>query len=117
MLNQRTNKKLNLTPNKQRGQVLLVTVLVLFSTFALATTLGGLVLYELRSSISIGESTKALYAAESGIEWKLFETNKWDISAPEMTNDTKYSTSVETGYIRATGTSNNTNRGLEVTLD
>lgn len=111
------SKKFNPTSDKQSGQVLLVTVLVLFSTFALATTLGGLVLYELRSSISIGESVKALYAAESGIEWKLFETNKWSISAPEMSNETQYSTSQGNGYIRANGTSNNASRGLEVVID
>jgi len=101
---------------KQGGQVLLITVLILFSTFALAIALGGMVLFELRSMISTGESVKALYAAESGIEWEIYRTNRGNIAAPAMTNGTEYQTSSGAGYLRSVGKSGKVNRALEITF-
>jgi len=100
----------------QQGQVLLVTVLILMSTFALAITIGGMVLFELRSMNSSGESIKALYAAESGIEWELYQTNYGAIEEPTMTNGTSFKTTSGPGYIRSVGTSVKVNRALEVTF-
>lgn len=101
---------------KQNGQVLLITVLIMMSTFALAIAIGGMVLYELRSMINTNESVKAIYAAESGIEWQLFTTNKGNTDLPTMTNGTKYENSSGDGYIRSSGTSGRVNRAMEVSF-
>jgi Tfp pilus assembly protein PilX len=102
--------------NKQNGQVLLITVLVLMSTFALSIALGGMVLYELRAMVNTNESVKALYAAESGIEWQLFKTNKGNTDMPVMTNNTTYENDSGTGYIRSSGNSGRVNRAIEVSF-
>ncbi|MDD4860395.1 MAG: hypothetical protein PHR56_09405 [Dehalococcoidales bacterium] len=102
--------------NKQNGQVLLITVLVLMSTFALSIALGGMVLYELRAMVNTNESVKALYAAESGIEWQLFKANKGNTDMPVMTNNTTYENDSGAGYIRSSGNSGRVNRAIEVSF-
>lgn len=99
----------------QKGQVLLITVLVLMSTFALSISIGGLVLYDLRAMISAGESAKAIYAAESCIEASLYDLNKAPILMPEMTNGTEYKKTVlGSSGIRCIGTSGRVNRAFEI---
>lgn len=103
----------------QKGQVLLVTVLILTSIFALATTIGGMVLFELKSMNSTGESVRALYAAEAGIECRLYMANKagsCDASGT-LDNGTEYTSTDYTTYIRSIGTSNKINRALEITFE
>ncbi|MDP2855607.1 MAG: hypothetical protein Q8N90_00600 [bacterium] len=103
----------------QKGQVLLATVLILMSTFALAITIGGMVLFELKSMNATGESVKALYAAEAGIECRLYMTNKagsCDTSGA-LENGTEYTSTDYTAYIRSIGTSNKVNRALEITFE
>jgi hypothetical protein len=102
--------------NSERGQVLLITVLVMMSTFALAIAIGGMVLYELRSMVGSGESVKALYAADTGIEYQLYMLNKGNIDQPVMTNGTKYENTSGTGYVRSSGTSGRVNRAIEVSF-
>lgn len=101
---------------KQKGQILLVTLLVFLSVFALGIALGILVLFELRAMTHLGESVKALYAAESGIEWRLFCFAKYYINPPTLSNDTTFSAEEGNNYIRAVGTTLKTkiSRALEV---
>jgi hypothetical protein len=100
---------------KQKGQVLLITVLVLMSTFALAVVIGGLVLYDLRAMISAGESTKAIYGAESCIEWELYKLNKGNVSSPEMSNDVEYREAiVREGSISCSGNSGRVSRAFQI---
>lgn len=103
----------------QKGQVLLATVLILMSTFALAITIGGMVLFELKSMNATGESVKALYAAEAGIECRLYMTNKagsCDTSGT-LENGTEYTSTDYITYIRSIGTSNKVNRALEIIFE
>ncbi|HPD55448.1 MAG TPA: hypothetical protein PLR11_01375 [Candidatus Paceibacterota bacterium] len=106
----------------QKGQAMLITMLILMSSFLVSMALGGLVLYELKSMIFTGESVKALYAAESGLEWKLYQANHPDEETgrgPIMNNGTSFIVSVSStteGYlvIYSVGRSINTYRALEV---
>lgn len=99
----------------QKGQVMLITVLVLMSTFALAITIGGLVLYDLRAMISVGESAKAIYAAESCVEASLYKINKnGSITLPEMDNGTSYEKTDLASGLRCVGTSGRVNRAFEI---
>jgi len=103
------------------GQTMLITLLILSTAFLVAMALGGLVLYELKSSIYTGESTKAFYAAESAVEWELFENiKKTNNDFPEMTNNTiiesyKVETTTEGLIITVVGKSGNVSRALQVT--
>ncbi|MDP3880998.1 MAG: hypothetical protein Q8Q32_02360 [bacterium] len=58
----------------QRGQVMLLTTLILSGTILAAATLAGLLMvYQIRQSSDATQSTKAIYAADAGIEYELFK--------------------------------------------
>jgi hypothetical protein len=104
--------------NKEAGQVLLITVLIMMSTFALAIAIGGMVLYELRSMVNTNESVKAIYAAESGIEWGLYKTNKDPYALkPEMKNGTEFECpDTCTNCIHCSGKAGRVNRAIEISF-
>lgn len=57
----------------QKGQAILIVVLVLGATMLGVTTIAGYIsLQKIRTATEIMDSTKAIYAADSGIEWCLF---------------------------------------------
>lgn len=57
----------------RNGQVMILTVLALGGTLLGATTVAGLLtLYQIRNSKNISNSAKAIFAADAGVEWGLF---------------------------------------------
>jgi len=63
----------------RQGQVMLITVLALSGTILGATTIAGLLMmYQLRQSTDAVSSAKAVYAADAGIEWRLYRFFKVD---------------------------------------
>lgn len=65
------SKTYHLSPNS--GQVIILTVLVLGGTILGATTVAGLLmLYQIRQAGDMGHSGRAIFAADSGIEWALY---------------------------------------------
>lgn len=127
-----------LKPN--RGQVMLLTVLVLSGTILGATTIAGLLtLYQIRQSTDFINSAKAVYAADSGMEWRLYKFFKSDnqicrdcpdggaCPAPVMTNINSPADPIRvscgtvpgvatTTTIKSTGVSSNSSRAFEITL-
>jgi hypothetical protein len=56
------------------GQVMLLTVLIVSGAIVGATTIAGLLmLYEMRQATNFSQSLQALFAADSGLEWKLYQ--------------------------------------------
>ncbi len=110
------NKKQNI--KSQKGQTLLITMLILMSAFLVGLDLAGLILHELKTNFFVGESVKALYASESGLEYELYKLNKGNISAPMMNNTTtftiQYKRREEHDTIKSIGESNGIYRSLEV---
>lgn len=65
--------------NKQKGQVMLLTVVVLSGTLLVVSgVVGFLMLHKIKQSTNIVDSTKSILAADSGIEWELFRYFKTD---------------------------------------
>lgn len=65
--------------NDNHGQVMLITVLVLSGTLLTATTIAGLLmLYQIRQTTDVINSTKAVFAADAGMEWRLYKFFKAD---------------------------------------
>lgn len=57
-----------------QGQVMLITVLALSGTIVATTAVAGLLmLYQIRQSTDVINSTKAIFAADAGIEWQLYK--------------------------------------------
>lgn len=56
-----------------KGQVMLLTVLIISGTVLGATTIAGLLtLNQIRQTTNVINSTQALYAADAGLEWHLY---------------------------------------------
>jgi hypothetical protein len=56
------------------GQAMILTVLMIGGTILAATTVAGLLLtYQIRQSTNFANSAKAVFAADTGIEWGLYE--------------------------------------------
>lgn len=103
---------------KSSGQIFLMSILILGAVLISALFLMSIFIKDFRQSIETSESTKAFYAADSAMEWQIYNSlNDPDASNPEMINGTSYeyqnnySTS---GNIKTTGFSRKVSRGLEV---
>jgi hypothetical protein len=71
---------------KRKGQLMLLTVLMIGGTMLAATTITGLILtYQIRQSTDFADSAKAIFAADTGIEWGLYELYNASSSRPEPT--------------------------------
>ena len=96
------------------GQVMLITVLVLSSiTLASAVISSVLTTNQIRQSRGISNSAKAIYAADSGVEYELFRSfinPAYTFTFPAdvdgfhpLTNEASFKTTVTGGSIRSLG--------------
>ena len=116
----------------RRGQVMLLSVIAITGTLLGATTLSGLLMvYQLRGTSDSGNSAKAIFAADAGLDWGLYQ-NVYPTSsdpAPSLSNGADFtltcydSTSVEiscrdasVASIRSVGHAGNSYRALEVSF-
>lgn len=70
--------------NKQRGSILLMTLLVLSAIVTAAGTVSIITVQHIRNSSLIDDGVRAFYAAESGIEHGLYAIRKQEISAASI---------------------------------
>ena len=75
---------------------MLLTVLIMSGSLLGATTIAGLLmLYQIRQSTNVSDSTRAIYAADAGLEcelYKLFKAGPICPSPTELSNGSTYST-------------------------
>lgn len=71
-----------------KSQVMILVVVLMTTIFALAISSQMSFLLSLRQSRLAIDSVKAFYAADSGVEWKMYEFFIGDISEPTLTNET-----------------------------
>ena len=98
---------------------MLLTILVIGGLLLGASAIAGLLMvYQIRQSSDITNSTKAIFAADTGIEWGLYGMFKdQDYPKPIMTNQADFSTTVYgTSSIKSVGSSQRASRAFEVTL-
>lgn len=104
---------------KKRGQIYLMSALLLAGAAALGLALIGVYLRDLRLAYEFGESTRAIFAADSAVENILYKKkNPGDLSVktPIMSNDTVYSGNMsdDGSMIRGVGESKGIKRGIEI---
>lgn len=82
----------------KKAQVLLNSILVIGGLLLMSTALAGtIVKYQLRSATDIAGSTKAIFAADTGIEWELYKIFKdSNYPKPVLTNEADFYTKNET---------------------
>lgn len=87
--------------NNQKGIALLLTVIIISVVMLIATLIANIVITQLKLAGDIKDSTTAIYAADSGVEWQLYQIrNGASVLAPVMSNGATVSVTV-------TGTSPN----------
>jgi hypothetical protein len=100
------------------GQVMLITVMSLSAITLAAMTISSLLtLIQLRQAQGISNSTKAVYAADAGIEYELYKVFKDPtFPTPNMTNDSSFTTSIDgvTKSIRSVGHAGSAVRAFRV---
>ncbi len=104
---------------REKGIALLLTIIILSATMLTATLVAAIVIIQLKLSSDINNSTIAIYAADSGIEWQLYQIrNGASVPAPNMSNGATISTTVIGNYpnftIKSLGSYGLVKRQLEV---
>jgi hypothetical protein len=105
----------------RQGQVLVITVLVLsVAALAAGTIASFLTITQIRQARGISDSTKAVYAADSGIEYGLYRAFvDSEYPLPVMTNGPNISFEIDTtndAVIRSLGQANNSFRAFSVSF-
>lgn len=99
---------------------MLLTVLVLGGSLISASTIAGyLMLLNIRRSSNITDSTGAIYAADTGVEWDLYRRFKdSNYPKPQFLNGEDFSVSSTPSFAKSIGTVSNSNifRAFEVTF-
>lgn len=81
--------------NKENGIALLLTVIILSIVILVAVLIANIVIVQLKLAKDIDDSQAAVYAADSGIEWQLYQIKKGiSVSSPAMSNGAVIQTTV-----------------------
>jgi len=103
---------------RSSGQIFLMSVLVLGAVMTSALFLMTIFIKDFRQSVETSESVKAFYAADSAMEWEIYNSlNDPDAIGPVMNNGTSYVSEnnfSEGKGIKTVGRSKKVSRGLEV---
>ena len=110
------NLKFRTLGSSEQGQVMLLTVLALTAiTLATALISGLLTINQIRQAHQITESTRAIFAADTGIEHELYKAFiNSNYPAPTMTNGATFTTTNLGSAIRSVGQSRDALRALKV---
>lgn len=106
--------------SRQRGITLLLTILILASIVAVAITMTTIFLLQFRLSGGARDSVQAIYAADSGIEWRLFVERRCaqDVSCPTTpvlkNGEATFTWKFQDTTLKVVGSYRNTNRALDV---
>ncbi len=102
----------------RRGQVILLTVVIMGVSMLIASTVAGyLLLVQIRQSSDITNSTKAIYAADAGVEWSLYRRFKdGERPAPAFFNETSMTVTETVSTTKSVGKSRNTYRAFQISF-
>lgn len=94
----------------EKGQVMLLTVLLISGgILSIASITAYLMAQRLHLASNIGDSTKAIYAADTGMEWSLYrsikpeeaQNNPWSSSSTQsLSNGAKFTANNKTLYVK-----------------
>jgi hypothetical protein len=101
---------------KHSGQAMLLTVLILAGSMLGASTIAGyLMLLKIRGASDITNSTRAIFAADTGVEWELYKQFKNpSYPKPSLSNNAVFETFTDGLKIKSIGESSNIFRAFEL---
>ena len=80
---------------REKGIALLLTMMILSAGTLIATLIASIVVVQFKLSSDVNNSTIAIYAADSGVEWQLYQIrNGAAVPVPAMSNGATISTVV-----------------------
>ncbi len=104
-----------------QGQIMIICVTVMGSILLVATVIAGMLLrYQIRQASDMGNTVKAICAADTGIEWELYKLFKdQGYPKPVLSNGATFSSETTTpagtvARVKSTGESSKNYRTLEV---
>ncbi len=90
-----TMKKSKKQNTAQNGIALLLTIIILSVVTLIAILIVNIVIVQLKLAKDIDDSQAAIYAADSGVEWQLYQTRKSaSVASPMMLNGATVETTV-----------------------
>jgi len=103
---------------KPKGQIFLMSILILSVVLTAGMVLMAIFIKDLKQSTETSASVKAFYAADSAMEWQLYNTlSGFTALEPIMTNDTTFESNNKyetTSIIQTIGIAGNIRRGIEI---
>ncbi len=113
--------KKNKRKKQIKAQAIFLALVIIASVMTISLVFGEITVRKLHSMTEVGESVKAYYAAESGIECQLYKDfvdQNTVCNSSEMKNQTSYQINKteqgDTTIITSTGTSKKTKRSIQV---
>ena len=105
----------------QSGVALLLTMIILSVVTLVSVFIVNIVSNELKLSRDINDSKKAIYAADSGVEWQLYQIRQGaTVASPVMSNGAIVSVTVTGSYpifnIKSLGSFNTVKRQFEISF-
>jgi hypothetical protein len=101
--------------------MLLLTVLLLSGTVLAATAVAGLLmLYQIRQTTNTADSAKAVFAADAGIDWALYQKLKNPVQPqPIFSNGAEVQVvfSPDGKLVKSTGSAGGVSRAFELRFD
>lgn len=83
---------------REKGITLLLTMIILSASVLIATLVAAIVVTQFKLSSDVNYSMIAIYAADSGVEWQLYQIRQAKtVPAPTMSNGATISTTVTGG--------------------
>ncbi len=80
---------------REKGIALLLTMIILSAGVSIAMLIAAIVVFQSKLSSDINNSTIAIYAADSGVEWQLYQIrNGASVPIPIMSNGATITTTV-----------------------
>jgi len=121
---QMTNKFQAPNSKSQKGQVMLLTVMMLTGVILSTTSLVALlVLYQIRQTTDVIASSQAIFAADAGIECALYREvakgtpSEWgNCSAGKLSNGAEFKTETQGNTIKSAGKSRRSARAFKATF-
>ena len=87
----------NTAHNSEHGVTMLLTAIILAIVLATATAAAGVVVLQIKLAGNAADSVGAVYAADTGVEWQLYNIRHSTTTAPTMANNATFETSVAWG--------------------
>lgn len=106
---------------REKGIALLLTMIILSAGSLIAMLIATIVVIQFKLSSDVNNSMIAVYAADSGVEWQLYQIrNGVSVPVPAMSNGASVSTTVIGGYpnftIKSLGAYKEVKRQFEVSF-